>query len=340
MTSNHAVGGSSPSGRIMRIVFLGSGAFGLPSLNALAASGHSILHVVSQPDRSAGRGKVLTPTPVAQWAIERGVGLTRMADANGAEVLALLRSLRPECLVVIAFGQKLSDELLSTAARGGINLHSSLLPKYRGAAPINWAVINGDTVAGVCVIEITNVMDGGDILAVAETPIGESETAGELHDRLAELGAPLLPRVLDEIADGTVRRVRQERGAATRAPKLSREMAWVDFSQPSSVVSARIRGMSPWPGVQVEYFDPTGKMRTRATLLKVRATASTVSHGAEMWGIVLADGTVACAIGSIEILMIQPANKKPMDVAAFRNGYEYGVGARVRSEVRYNRKMG
>ena len=176
----------------MNIVFLGAGAFGIPSLDALAASAHKILHVFSQPDRPAGRGKHMTPTPVAQWALARGVALTRTENANAAENLQLLRDLKPDCLVVIAFGQKLSDELLAIAPHGGINLHSSLLPKYRGAAPINWAVINNDPLAGVSVIAITSVMDAGDILAAKSTPIGPSETAGELHDRLALLGAPLL----------------------------------------------------------------------------------------------------------------------------------------------------
>jgi methionyl-tRNA formyltransferase len=254
----------------MKIVFLGSGAFGIPSLEALKASRHEILHVISQPDRPAGRGNKLTPTSVSAWAAERGVRLTRTENANGAEVMGLLRELAGgglACLVVIAFGQKLSDELLKVAPHGGINLHSSLLPKYRGAAPINWAVINNDAEAGVSVIEVTSVMDAGAILATAATPVGESETAGELHDRLALLGAPLLPRVLDALEAGAVVRVGQDKALATRAPKLSREMAWVDFSHPAAAVSARIRGLSPWPGVQVELIDAAGMSRGVVTVV-------------------------------------------------------------------------
>ncbi len=261
----------------MDIVFRGSGAFGIPALEALRASRHKIVQVISQPDRPAGRGKHLTPTPVSQWAAEHGLPLARTEDANEAETLELLRSRRDagaQCLVVIAFGQKLSDELLAIFPRGGINLHSSLLPKYRGAAPINWAVINGDAQAGVCVIEVTRVMDAGDILATAAAPVGESETAGELHDRLALLGSPLLPRVLEAMESGTLVRAAQDRLLATRAPKLSREMAWVDFTESAARVSARIRGMSPWPGVQVELLDATGKLRTTATVLKCRASGS------------------------------------------------------------------
>jgi methionyl-tRNA formyltransferase len=325
----------------MDIVFLGSGAFGIPALEALERSAHRVRHVITQPDRPAGRGKHEMPTPVGQWVLaraERGggggaIGLTRMADVNGAEVMGLLREIKPECLVVIAFGQKMSDELLRVAPRGAINLHSSLLPKYRGAAPINWALINNDAVAGVSVIEVTRVMDAGDILGTAETPIGPTETAGELHDRLAVLGAPLLVGVLDRMAAGEVRGVAQDSAKATRAPKLSREMAWVDFGQTAAAVSARIRGLSPWPGVQVELVDAGGKPRVQATILKCRATGSSAAHGAEEWGKVLGDRSVACAAGAVEVLLIQPAGKKVMELPAFANGYGFVPGARLRSVI-------
>jgi methionyl-tRNA formyltransferase len=318
----------------MDIVFLGSGAFAIPSLEALLRSGHRLLHVFSQPDRPAGRGNKLTPTPVSQWALARaaeGVQLTRVEDANQPETLEQLRRLAPGCLVVIAFGQKLSDELLGIAPHGGINLHSSLLPKYRGAAPINWAVINDDAEAGVSVIEVTRVMDAGAILAKASTPIGAAETAGELHDRLALLGAPLLPAVLEGLERGVVERIAQDASKATRAPKLSREMAWVDFTRPAAEVSARIRGLSPWPGVQVELIDAGGKPRVRATVVKCQASVSTAEHPAERCGMVLADRTVACGKGSLVLLMVQPAGKKGMDLQALANGYRYGPGARVAS---------
>ena len=243
----------------MNIIFLGSGAFGIPALDALAASTHRILHVVSQPDRPAGRGKHLMPTPVSQWVLEHQVPLTATENANAPDVLTLVRSLHSDSLVVIAFGQKLSEELLAVAPHRAINLHSSLLPKYRGAAPINWAIIHNDPAAGVCVINVTAKMDAGDILASASTPIGPAETAGELHDRLALLGAPLVVEVLDRLAHGTATRTPQDESLASRAPKLSREMAWVDFTQPAALVSAHVRGLSPWPGVHVELFDPAGR---------------------------------------------------------------------------------
>lgn len=315
----------------MNIIFLGSGAFALPSLDALFRT-HHILHIISQPDRPAGRGSHLTPTPVSAWALSHNIPLTRTDNANAPDILALLRSLAPSALVVIAFGQKLSDELLSLAPHGGINLHSSLLPKYRGAAPINWAVINNDPFAGVSVIEVTPVMDGGAILATAQTPIGESETAGELHDRLATLGAPLLPQVLDHLAAGTATRTPQDPAQKSKAPKLFREMAWVDWSQPAPLVSARIRGLTPWPGVAVELIDPSGKPRIQATIQKCRAEPGPI-HPPEKCGSVLPDKSIACATGSLEILTIQPHGKKPMDLAAFANGYSYAAGAKLKSVV-------
>ncbi|MCL2640088.1 MAG: methionyl-tRNA formyltransferase [Phycisphaerales bacterium] len=321
----------------MNIVFLGSGAFGIPSLRTFAeekeGGGHKILHIISQPDRPAGRGKHLTPTPVSAFAMEHAIPLTRTDNANAPEILQLLRKLKPDCLVVIAFGQKLSEELLAIAPHRAINLHSSLLPKYRGAAPINWTIINNDPVAGVCVIDVVSKMDAGDILAAAFTPTVSSETAGELHDCLAELGSPLIPQVLNQLAANTLIRTPQDHALATRAPKLSRELAWIDFNQSAAVVSARIRGLAPWPGVQVQLTDVQGKPRTVVTILKCQASSSDHAHPSEQRGMVLPDKTVACAVGSVEILAVQPQGKKPMDLVAFANGYGYGPGARLSSLV-------
>ena len=317
----------------MNIVFLGSGAFALPALDALAGSRHRLVHILSQPDRPAGRdrgtGKKFAPTAVSEWALRHGAPLTRTDNANAPEVLALIRAAGAGCLVVIAFGQKLSDELLALTPHRPINLHSSLLPKYRGAAPINWAVIQNEPTAGVSVIEVTSVMDAGDILSQSATPVGETETAGELHDRLALLGAPLLPEVLDAMASGVVRRRSQDSAATTRAPKLSRELAWIDFSQAAPVVSARIRGMSPWPGIQVHLVDRAGTARSTLTLLKCRAVPSG-PHAPAMCGAILPDQTIACGTGAVQILMLQPPGKKAMDLAAFINGHpEFTGGARL-----------
>lgn len=316
----------------MKIVFLGSGAFGIPALLALINSEHQILHIISQPDRPAGRGKVLLPTPVSQWALGHALPLTRTENANAPEILERIKSLQPDCLVAIAFGQKLSDELLALAPHRGINLHASLLPKYRGAAPINWAIINQEPRAGVCVIELVNRMDAGDILASASLPIEPADTASELHDRLAERGSGLIPKVLDEMAAGNIHRVAQDESLSTRAPKLSRQIAWVDFTQDAKTISARICGMSPWPGIQIDMTDASGKSRGPITLLKCIAVLGP-PHPPELCGIALPDRTIACATGSVELLTVQPAGKKPMDLQPFANGYGFGPGAAVRSII-------
>ncbi len=320
----------------MNILFLGSGAFGIPSLNALALSAHKILHILSQPDRPAGRGKHLTPTPVSQWALDRNLPLTRTENANAPGMLSLIRTLNPDAIVVIAFGQKLSNDFLALTKTPPINLHSSLLPKYRGAAPINWAVINNDPIAGVCVIEVPPTMDAGDILASTSTPIDPTQTAGELHDRLALLGSPLLPKVLDDLANNTVHRAAQDPTLVTKARKLSREIAWADFTQPSLAVSARIRGLSPWPGVKIELLPKKADEKHKpviATIVKCRATNNTTTNPPAGCGLILPDRTIACGIGSLEILTIQPEGKKPMDLQSFANGYHLTPGARLRSVI-------
>ncbi|MEI8195659.1 MAG: methionyl-tRNA formyltransferase [Phycisphaerae bacterium] len=322
----------------MKFVFLGAGAFGIPGVEACAASTHQLCAVVTQPDKPAGRGQELAATAIALTADAYGWDLHKTDNVNSPEMIEKIRAYQPDCLVVIAFGQKLSPELLAVAPYGGINLHSSLLPNYRGAAPINWAIINNDPTSGCSVIQVTNVMDGGDILASVSTPIGADETAGELHERLANLGGPLLPQVLDAMANDTLARTPQEDCLSCRAPKLNRQMAWVDFAQPAALVSARFRGMSPWPGIAVEVIDPTGKVRTTATILKCKATNPTVgaatSYSADLAGHVLADRTVACGGGgALEIITIQPVGKKPMDLQAFANGYQIGAGWKLRSVV-------
>ncbi|MGE5610783.1 MAG: methionyl-tRNA formyltransferase, partial [Bacillota bacterium] len=193
----------------LNVIFAGSGEFGLPTLRALLASGHHIVTVVSQPDRPAGRGKVLTPTPIAQFAIEQQLPLIRTGNINA-------ESLPPaDVMVVIAFGQKIAPAVVDHPRLGSVNLHASLLPKYRGAAPINWAILRGETVAGNSVIRLAQKMDAGAILGQTTLPIGELETAGELHDRLAEAGAPLVLDVLGKLAEGTAEEKPQSEAEAT-----------------------------------------------------------------------------------------------------------------------------
>src|SRR3954464_3059999 len=181
----------------LKILFAGSGEFGAPSLDALISTGQEIVQVISQPDRPAGRGRELTPTPIARLALERGLHVIKTANINEEKLDAA------GLLVVIAFGQKIAPQVVNHARLGSVNLHASLLPKYRGAAPINWAIINGERLTGASVIRLAQKMDAGAILGQQHLPIGRLETAGSYHDRLAEAGAKLLVRVVKELEEGT-----------------------------------------------------------------------------------------------------------------------------------------
>lgn len=246
-----------------RIAFLGSGAFGIPSAESLHRD-YGVALVISQPDRPAGRGRQETPTPVAAWAEGKGIECGRTDDVNGEQLRELLAARAIDTLVIIAFGQKIGPDVLR--GRFAVNLHGSLLPRWRGAAPIQRAVMAGDEVVGVSVISIAERMDAGLIYDSASTRVGESETAGELHDRLAVLGVePLMRVVRQHMAGVALAGTAQDESAATRARKLSRDDAWVDFGQPPRLVAARINGLSPWPGIDAEVEGkPLKILRARA----------------------------------------------------------------------------
>lgn len=303
----------------LRILFAGSGEFGVPTLRALLDAGHQIIQVVSQPDRPAGRGRTLTPTPIAAFSIAHGLTLTRTADLN-AEVLP-----PADVMVVIAFGQKIAAHVVHHPRLGSINLHASLLPKYRGAAPINWAIIRGETETGNSVIRLAEKMDAGAVLGQSRLAIGELETAGELHDRLAADGAPLVREVLDGLAAGTAVEAPQDHAEATIAPKLSRESAKISFARPASEVANQARGMYPWPGCRMRLLDAAGAEVTRFTLIRARPT----DQRAQSPGTILCDRTVSTADGAISIVELQPEGKRPMSLAAFRNGHRWEAGMRL-----------
>ena len=301
----------------MRLVFLGSGAFGLPTLEALAAR-HEIVQVVSQPDRPAGRGKTLTPTPVSQWAIARGLPLRRPEDVNEAEVREAIRGARADAWVVIAFGQKLSRELLDGVF--AINLHGSLLPAYRGAAPIQRAVIDGCAETGVSVISLAERMDAGLVYATASRAIHPTEISDEVHDQLALLGPAVIEDVLARRAAGTLVGATQDESKATRARKLSKAEATVDLATTDAgAARARINGLNAWPGCTVVVGDLPVK------LLRVEECAP----GPGDAGVLSADGRVNARIGAIRVLSIQPVGGKPMGFAEFVNGRPKLVGCRV-----------
>jgi methionyl-tRNA formyltransferase len=314
----------------LKIIFAGSGEFGLPTLRALLKAGHELVTVVSQPDRPAGRGRGVLATPVAAEAISLGLPLLRTADVNREPLSGPAGTSLPEAdvMVVIAFGQKIADAVVCHPRLGSVNLHASRLPKYRGAAPINWAIINGDKTSGNSIIRLAQKMDAGAILAQSEVPIGELETAGELHDRLAVDGASLVLNVLEDLAAGRAVEREQDHAAATVAPKLTRESAKLDWTRPATELACRARGLFPWPGCRVKVCDAARTPLEELRLVRARAV---VSDETERWGPgeVMSDGTVATGSGALQIVECQPDGGRPMPLADYRRGHRWHAGLQL-----------
>jgi len=305
--------------RALRIIFAGSGEFGLPTLRALQEQ-HDVVRIFSQPDRPAGRGRKVTPTPVAQYALDQNLSVTRTANIN-SEILEAA-----DVMVVIAFGQKIAEPVVHHARLGSVNLHASILPRHRGAAPIHAAMLAGETVTGNSIIRLAQKMDAGAVLAQSRLEIGELETTGELHDRLAADGAPLMLRTLQNLSNGTLVEQEQDQSQTTLAPKLSREQTRLDWNEPAAKLARKILGLYPWPGCRVSLRDARGTPVDRLTL--VRACPST-TKGAP--GRIDSDGLVGAGDGSIVIVEVQPEGKRPMSLEAYRNGHPWLPGATLES---------
>ncbi len=301
----------------MRIVFMGTPDFAVGSLQALCESGkHEILAVVTQPDRPKGRGNKLLQTPVKEYALEQGLTVYQPQKVKTPEFVELLHELQPELIVVAAFGQFLSKEILELPKYGCINVHASLLPKYRGAAPIQYAIIKGEKESGVTIMQMDIGMDTGAMLDKVVVPIEENTTMGELHDALREQGAALLLQVIDKIAAGTAVAEPQDNEQATYATLLDRSMEHIDWSKTAQEVHNLIRGFNPAPSTFTKL--PNGKS------LKIWGSKMTDKNSAAAAGTVIETGKhsffVACGEGVLEITEVQPESKKRMPAQVFLNG--------------------
>lgn len=301
----------------MRIVFMGTPDFAVGSLQALCESGkHEILAVVTQPDRPKGRGNKLLQTPVKEYALEQGLTVYQPQKVKTPEFVELLHELQPELIVVAAFGQFLSKEILELPKYGCINVHASLLPKYRGAAPIQYAIIKGEKESGVTIMQMDIGMDTGAMLDKVVVPIEENTTMGELHDALREQGAALLLQVIDKIATGTAVAEPQDNEQATYATLLDRSMEHIDWSKTAQEVHNLIRGFNPAPSTFTKL--PNGKS------LKIWGSKMTGKSSAAAAGTVIETGKhsffVACGEGVLEITEVQPESKKRMPAQVFLNG--------------------
>ena len=298
----------------MRILFMGSAQFACPAVAALRASRHELLACVTQPDRPKGRHLKLTACPVKAWAVAQGVPVQTPERIADPEALAAVEELGADIIVVAAYGQYLPRRLLAMPKVACLNIHPSLLPKYRGAAPIQWAVASGDKVTGVTILHVSPKMDAGDIIMQERFDIAGEETAGTLEPKLAEFGATLLLRAIDQLESGQAARVPQDEHAVTWARKLEKEDGRLDWIQPATVLRHQIRGFSPWPGT---FTTVDGK--------RVKVHAAQVESGAGRPGEILeleGDGPlVACGEGALRLLEVQPEGRPTMP------GRAYAVGA-------------
>ena len=297
----------------LKLIFAGSGSFGLPTLRALEAAGHTLAAVYTQPDRPAGRGKKLTPTPIAQYCDDRKLPVVRTVNIN-KEVLPAA-----DAMVVIAFGQKISQAVVGHTPLQAINLHASILPKYRGAAPIQRALMSGETTTGNTIIRLADKMDAGKVLAVSQLAIHADETADELHDRLAENGAPLVLETLANLSAGTASETEQDHSRATHAAKISRADSLLDFKRSAREVSGMFRGLSPWPGCRVELHAGATSWKFAVLRCKVAegpgpgvAPGEFCRNGKELF--------FGAGDGAVQIIDIQPENSKPMSIFSYLNG--------------------
>ena len=302
----------------MRILFMGTPDFAVPSLRALCEAGHDLCGVFTQPDKPKNRGMHLQAPPVKEFALTKNIPVFQPETVKDGRALEQIRALAPELIVVAAYGRILPEDILNAPPRGCINVHSSLLPKYRGAAPIHWAILNGERVTGVSIMHMVKAMDAGDVIHQASTPIDPDETVEQLHDRLAEMGAELLVRTVAEIGAGTAPRTAQDESLVTFAPILSRELSPMDFTRPAKCLHDQVRGLVPWPSATTDALggEPIKVFRTVLTGEGTSAEPGTVVRAGK-------DGIdVACGDGQLlRILELQAQGGKRMTAADYLRGH-------------------
>lgn len=299
----------------LRVVFMGTPDFAVPCLSRILQDGYEVPGVFTQPDKPVGRHQTMTPPPVKKLAEEKGIPVYQPAKLRDGTALELLKKLEPDLIVVVAYGRILPKEILDCPRLGCVNVHGSILPKYRGAAPIQWTVINGDDTAGVTTMFMAEELDAGDTIMTMTLPVGPDETSGELYERLAPLGAECLSQTLSLFAQGeTVPRVPQDPSKATLAPMLDKSLGQLDFSRPAGELHNLIRGLNPWPST---WTTVKGKR------LKVHRSAVAEAQGqqGDPGEVLPGPGlTVACGEGALTLTEVQPEGKGRMPGAAYLAG--------------------
>ena len=302
----------------MRIVFMGTPDFAVASLDALLKNGYNIAGVFTQPDKAKGRGMEISFSPVKELALENEIPVFQPAKMRDGTALSILQSLKPDLIVVVAYGRILPDDILSVPPLGTINVHGSLLPRYRGAAPIQWSVLNGDEKTGVTTMYLSSAMDAGDIIFSEETEIGEYETSGELYDRLKKLGAELLIKTVREIEAGCAPRTPQDETQATYVSMLDKSLSPLDFTKPARAVVKWVCGLQPWPVATAGLGD---------VVLKIYSARLTHHHTEAVPGSIVSTGKdgieIACGDGETVLLTeVQAPGKKRMPAEDYLRGHK------------------
>ncbi len=319
----------------MELLFFGTPPFAVPTLEALHAAGHPMRAVVTRPDKPTGRSGRARPTPVKKAALELGLDVLQPASVNAPEVVAELKACAAELAVVVAYGEILRPRVLAATERGFVNLHASLLPRYRGAAPVSWAIINGERTTGVSVIRMTRGMDAGPILDQREVEIGDDETAGQLAERLAEVGAEAVAHVVSRLDAGEdVPGQPQADEAASLAPKLSKEDGRIDWSLSAERIRNLVRGLAPWPGAFCDLRTQGGTQRVTLTEVRPGAREPAGAGEPDPGTVVRVDAsegiTVRTGKGTLTIARLKPAGSRAMDAADFIHGHDIRAGDRFR----------
>ncbi len=333
----------------MRVVFMGTPDFAVDALSALIQAGHDVAAVVTQPDKPKGRGKEMQMTPVKACAVAHGIPVFQPVKVKEPEAVDKLRGYGADVFVVAAFGQILSEEILTMPRYGCVNIHASLLPKYRGAAPIQWAIINGETTTGVTIMQMDRGIDTGDMLMKAEVPIAAGETADSLHDKLAQAGAKLIVEALPKIADGEIVPVKQNEEESCYAKMLQKSMSRIDWRQSAEKLDCTIRGLISWPGASCMYHGKTLKIWEEEAVAAEAMEAKEAGAKAACvkpedkqpvkWLRDSEPGTVVCVekeafyvqtgSGFLRVTAVQPEGKKRMAVKDFLLGYPVKAGERL-----------
>ncbi len=298
----------------MRIVFMGTPEFAVPCLQKLIDCGHEVTGVFTQPDKPQGRKMILTPPPVKELALANSIKVYQPVKMRDGEALEMLKEANPELIIVVAYGKILPKEILEYPEYGCINIHASLLPKLRGAAPIQWSIINGFDKTGVTSMQMDEGLDTGDMLIKGELEISENETAGELHDKLSVLGAEILEKTINNLLAGTLSAEKQNHDQFTYAPMLSKELSPIDWNLSAKEIHNKIRGLSPWPSANAKLCGKT---------VKIHKSILTNENGGKPGEIIKADKKliVSCGDGKcIEIVELQAEGKKSMSAADYLRG--------------------